>query len=251
MCRQKEEAGIVSFSLSSQTDLIWLLTVWAVWRVEIWNVCSVCQLENFWGDVSFFGRDRQCWMTLGRQMSGLTLPVTWGKLQKLLEFLPESWWAACWSVVLIFHWDDQYQGDWLWPPKTLGWWREERCKVEMWLVFLPSGAAFLVWKWSLVLRNLACKMRNRLYEKLCITFLFLSSRDNLEWLARATNWAKFTATASLGVIHKVTCSLPSVQYKCLTYEHLKHWNRDSEKCLHSSLPSLLQGTAVTKLVSLH
>ncbi|NWI06269.1 PSMD1 ATPase, partial [Tichodroma muraria] len=27
-------------------------------------------------------------------------------------------------------------------------------------------------------------------------------RDNLEWLARATNWAKFTATASLGVIHK-------------------------------------------------
>ena len=30
-----------------------------------------------------------------------------------------------------------------------------------------------------------------------------SYRDNLEWLARATNWAKFTATASLGVIHKV------------------------------------------------
>ncbi|GFQ95967.1 26S proteasome non-ATPase regulatory subunit 1 [Trichonephila clavata] len=27
-------------------------------------------------------------------------------------------------------------------------------------------------------------------------------RDNLEWLARATNWAKFSATASLGVIHK-------------------------------------------------
>ena len=27
-------------------------------------------------------------------------------------------------------------------------------------------------------------------------------RDNLEWLSRATNWAKFTATASLGVIHK-------------------------------------------------
>eukprot|EP00124_Ichthyophonus_hoferi_P002517 Ihof_evm11s174 gene=Ihof_evmTU11s174 len=29
---------------------------------------------------------------------------------------------------------------------------------------------------------------------------FLS--DNLEWLVRASNWAKFTATASLGVIHK-------------------------------------------------
>ena len=27
-------------------------------------------------------------------------------------------------------------------------------------------------------------------------------RDNLDWLARATNWAKFTATASLGVIHR-------------------------------------------------
>ena len=27
-------------------------------------------------------------------------------------------------------------------------------------------------------------------------------RDNLEWLARATNWAKFTATATLGCIHK-------------------------------------------------
>lgn len=27
-------------------------------------------------------------------------------------------------------------------------------------------------------------------------------RDNLEWLARATNWAKFTATASIGMIHR-------------------------------------------------
>lgn len=27
-------------------------------------------------------------------------------------------------------------------------------------------------------------------------------RDNLDWLARATNWAKFTATGSLGVIHR-------------------------------------------------
>ena len=27
-------------------------------------------------------------------------------------------------------------------------------------------------------------------------------RDNLEWLTRAVNWAKFTATASIGVIHK-------------------------------------------------
>ncbi len=27
-------------------------------------------------------------------------------------------------------------------------------------------------------------------------------RDNLDWLSRATNWAKFSATASLGVIHR-------------------------------------------------
>jgi 26S proteasome regulatory subunit N2 len=27
-------------------------------------------------------------------------------------------------------------------------------------------------------------------------------RDNLEWLGRATNWAKFSATAALGVIHR-------------------------------------------------
>jgi 26S proteasome regulatory subunit N2 len=27
-------------------------------------------------------------------------------------------------------------------------------------------------------------------------------RENLEWLARATNWAKFSATAGLGVIHR-------------------------------------------------
>jgi len=27
-------------------------------------------------------------------------------------------------------------------------------------------------------------------------------RDNLDWLSRATNWAKFTATGSIGVIHK-------------------------------------------------
>lgn len=27
-------------------------------------------------------------------------------------------------------------------------------------------------------------------------------RDNLEWLGKASNWAKFSATASLGVIHR-------------------------------------------------
>jgi hypothetical protein len=27
-------------------------------------------------------------------------------------------------------------------------------------------------------------------------------RENLDWLTRATNWAKFSATAGLGVIHR-------------------------------------------------
>ena len=27
-------------------------------------------------------------------------------------------------------------------------------------------------------------------------------RDNLEWLGKASNWAKFTAVASIGVVHK-------------------------------------------------
>jgi hypothetical protein len=39
----------------------------------------------------------------------------------------------------------------------------------------------------------------------CSSTAFLCScRNNLEWLARATSWAKFTATASLGVIHRVS-----------------------------------------------
>jgi len=34
-----------------------------------------------------------------------------------------------------------------------------------------------------------------------VRIIFLC-RDNLDWLAKSTNWAKFTATASLGVVHK-------------------------------------------------
>ena len=30
-------------------------------------------------------------------------------------------------------------------------------------------------------------------------------RENLDWLKRASNWAKFSATASLGLIHYVSC----------------------------------------------
>ena len=39
-------------------------------------------------------------------------------------------------------------------------------------------------------------------------------RNNLEWLARATNWAKFTATASLGVIHKVITDFFDLKKRC-------------------------------------
>ena len=47
-------------------------------------------------------------------------------------------------------------------------------------------------------------------------------RDNLDWLSRATNWAKFSATAGLGVIHrghlaevKVTYPIFSTFLHCL------------------------------------
>uniref|UniRef100_A0A061QUJ8 26S proteasome non-ATPase regulatory subunit 1 homolog n=1 Tax=Tetraselmis sp. GSL018 TaxID=582737 RepID=A0A061QUJ8_9CHLO len=36
----------------------------------------------------------------------------------------------------------------------------------------------------------------------CGTTIDTFLRENLEWLSRATNWAKFTVTAGLGVIHK-------------------------------------------------
>ena len=35
-----------------------------------------------------------------------------------------------------------------------------------------------------------------------IILLKIFFRDNLDWLARATNWDKLSATASLGVIHR-------------------------------------------------
>eukprot|EP00667_Euglena_gracilis_P003081 EG_transcript_3086 len=36
----------------------------------------------------------------------------------------------------------------------------------------------------------------------CGTSLDIFLRENLDWLGRSTNWAKFTATASLGLIHR-------------------------------------------------
>ncbi|KAJ3088234.1 proteasome regulatory particle base subunit [Quaeritorhiza haematococci] len=65
----------------------------------------------------------------------------------------------------------------------------------------------------LILKNTknALESRNSVYHS-AITFAnaFMSAgttsdeflRQNLEWLSRATNWTKFSATAALGVIHK-------------------------------------------------
>lgn len=38
-------------------------------------------------------------------------------------------------------------------------------------------------------------------------------RQNLEWLSRATNWSKFSATAALGVIHKVCLVMTAKKVK--------------------------------------
>lgn len=41
-------------------------------------------------------------------------------------------------------------------------------------------------------------------------------RENLEWLSRATNWAKFSATAGLGVIHRG--QLQQGEWECVVVE---------------------------------
>nr|CAB3265235.1 26S proteasome non-ATPase regulatory subunit 1 [Phallusia mammillata] len=62
-----------------------------------------------------------------------------------------------------------------------------------------------------ILKNTKDQVRNSVCHNACViangfmhcgTTIDQFLRDNLEWLARATNWAKFSATASLGVIHK-------------------------------------------------
>ncbi|XP_078693154.1 26S proteasome non-ATPase regulatory subunit 1-like [Branchiostoma floridae x Branchiostoma belcheri] len=63
----------------------------------------------------------------------------------------------------------------------------------------------------LILKNTKDAVRNSVCHTatvICNSFMYCGTtsdqflRDNLEWLARATNWARFTATASLGVIHR-------------------------------------------------
>jgi len=55
-----------------------------------------------------------------------------------------------------------------------------------------------------VVRNSICHTATVICNSLmhCGTTSDQFLRDNLDWLSRATNWARFTATASLGVIHK-------------------------------------------------
>uniref|UniRef100_A0A8C3VZQ0 26S proteasome non-ATPase regulatory subunit 1 n=1 Tax=Catagonus wagneri TaxID=51154 RepID=A0A8C3VZQ0_9CETA len=57
----------------------------------------------------------------------------------------------------------------------------------------------------MILKNTKDAVRNSVCHTATVianSFMHCGTTDNLEWLARATNWAKFTATASLGVIHK-------------------------------------------------
>lgn len=53
-------------------------------------------------------------------------------------------------------------------------------------------------------------------------------RENLEWLSRATNWAKFSATAGLGVIHSGHLS-----QVCSLWEF---WHRAAERARLFRLP---------------
>lgn len=65
----------------------------------------------------------------------------------------------------------------------------------------------------LVMKTIKTAVENRnsvLHHSAVIAHAYMNSgttndaflRENLEWLGKATNWAKFTATASLGVVHK-------------------------------------------------
>ena len=46
-------------------------------------------------------------------------------------------------------------------------------------------------------------------------------RENMDWLSRATNWAKFSATAGLGVIHRSVC----VYARVCARMHVCAWTR--------------------------
>ena len=64
-------------------------------------------------------------------------------------------------------------------------------------------------------------------------------RENLEWLKRASNWAKFSATASLGLIHYVgPCVM--VQLLCIKVDFLSlsFPRSPPPPCLLSLSPSL-------------
>ena len=65
----------------------------------------------------------------------------------------------------------------------------------------------------LILRNIKTAIENRnsvLHGATVVAHGYMNAgtttdtflRENLEWLGRASNWAKFTATASIGVVHK-------------------------------------------------
>mmetsp|Transcript_113 Transcript_113/g.303 ORF Transcript_113/g.303 Transcript_113/m.303 type:complete len:963 (+) Transcript_113:86-2974(+) len=84
-----------------------------------------------------------------------------------------------------------------------------RLTVDLWLSFLSRHnrtdlAVLKAIKEAVAQRNLVCHnatvFANALMHAGTTKDGFL--RDNLEWLQKATHWARFSATAGLGVIHK-------------------------------------------------
>ena len=61
-------------------------------------------------------------------------------------------------------------------------------------------------------------------------------RENLDWLKRASNWAKFTATASLGVIHYVSSYTKLNELSSWIYMYIVQVDTTC-----ASLPTLLLG----------
>lgn len=61
---------------------------------------------------------------------------------------------------------------------------------------------------------------------------FYSFRENLQWISKATNWDKFNAVASLGLIHKVNFSKMKINKGNIFKGHEK----EAKKILDPYLP---------------
>ena len=78
-----------------------------------------------------------------------------------------------------------------------GLWNWSRRKSPPWGLEIGEK---LLWKYDLTRYFVFFPWSNKIFSNSYLLINF--NRDNLDWLSRATNWAKLSATATLGVIHR-------------------------------------------------